>query len=208
MNYQPIVDAVVIRAEKNKRAKKTFGEVNIIIETKYDQWGYATVDGEVAGVPKRLSKGGEINIEVGDHVYCHHFLTSEQNEVGPDWPDLWKIDYRELYCKVKGDEITMLGEWNFCDPIIDKEAGFDYEKDDESGLMHKKTSSGIIIDINVKSDTKWSVLRHLSKEAEEYGLKPGDKILYRKDCDYEMEVEGHKFFRIRTKDILLVNGRE
>lgn len=34
------------------------------------------------------------------------------------------------------------------------------------------------------------------------GFKPGDIILFIKDADYEMEVEGEKLYRMRNQDIL------
>jgi co-chaperonin GroES (HSP10) len=200
--YQTIWDAVIIRAEKDKNAKVKVGDAVIDIVTKFDPWGHATTDGVVVSAPVKLSKGGQVKVKSGDKVYCHHFLTSEQNEVEINGEVLYRMDHREIYCTVNDGKIDMIGEWNFCSALREEEVGFEYSEDAETGTVMKKTASGIILDTDVKHDTKWAVIRHLSKDAIEEGLNEGDHVLYRKDCDYEMTVEGVKYFRIRTKDIL------
>lgn len=200
--YQTIWDAVIIRAEKDKNAKVKVGDQVIDIVTKFDQWGHATTDGVVVSAPVKLSKGGQVRVKNGDKVYCHHFLTSEQNEVEIDGEVLYRMDHREVYCTINEGNVEMIGEWNFCEALREQEEGFTYENDSDTGTVMKKSASGIIVDTDVKHDVKWAVIKHLSDEAKEEGLNEGDHVLYRKDCDYEMTVEGKKYFRIRTKDIL------
>ena len=43
---------------------------------------------------------------------------------------------------------------------------------------------------------KWS-----SPKLDELGLSPGDKVLIRKNADYEMEVDGEKLYRTFLKSI-------
>lgn len=192
------VKEVLIDAEKGKHFKRESG---IIVDDRWSKFDtdFCTQDGIIAAIPDNIEFEGN----VGDRVFCHHFLTTEKaHEALVEDKMYYKIHHEDIYCKVSDDgEITMLGDWNFCTPITENETGYEYEDGGVLGKI-KKSSSGIIIATNVQHDTKRCEITHLSKEAQEMGLKKGDVVIYRKDCDYEIKVDGKIYLRVRTKDFL------
>lgn len=199
-------DVVIIKAEKNKKAKQTVGGVEIEIVTKFNELDkdYVTQDGIVFGAPIALSSGQPIELKEGDKVYCHHFLCREENEVEIDGETYYKMGYNDVYCVVDEDGgIKPLGQWNLCDPMYEEVGdGEVVEKDDITGGMFKKSAAGIILSTEVKKDAIKAKVCYANSESKEMGLCEGDTILYRPDCDYEMVIEGKTYYRIRTKDII------
>lgn len=205
MRYTPIKDNVLLSVDATTNSKKMVGGVELEIVTKFDPYNHAAQNGVVCALPARLSKGRKNMLSVGDKVYCHHFLTEESNKVEVDGSFYYQISYDDIYCKITPEgDVVMIGDWNFCDAILEAEEGFDNVKDEQTGNVFKKSKSGIIVSTNVKTDTKWATMRHLSSDSLEAGINKGNRIVYRKDCDYEMTVEGKKYFRIKTKDILAI----
>ena len=45
-------------------------------------------------------------------------------------------------------------------------------------------------------------VKYVNSKSIDDGFKPGDMVMFIKDADYEMEVEGEKLFRMRNQDIL------
>lgn len=109
---------------------------------------------------------------VGDIIYCHHFLNDESAKKKLDGVVCYELDIEEIYCRVKDGEIEMLGEWLLIEPIIKK---------------------GIIVD---QKEVNVGILRYGS---EKY---IGEKIAFEKNSDYELEVEGKKYYRVRKSELL------
>ena len=64
------------------------------------------------------------------------------------------------------------------------------------------TASGIILKTQVQKKEQIGVVKHVNSTSIDFGFKPGDRILFIKDADYEMEVEGEKLFRMKNDNIL------
>lgn len=192
-----IGNMVLVRAEKGKRFKRESG---IVIDQRFNplETKFVTQDGIVEDAPQGSG------LVKGDTVYCHHFLTNDDNRVEGD---LYRIRKDDIYCKVEGDKLTMIGEWNFCEPIIE-DGDYEVFTDKESRQKMSRSASGVIMNVNVQHDSKRARVVVLSDAAKDLGIEDKDIVMYRKDCDYEMEVEGKTYFRIRTKDIEAVYGRK
>lgn len=180
-------ERVIIKTNKNRnRTKKLSEDVTIEIIGDYNPHAKHIVvqDGIVSAVPPEVDKKDDIEISVGDKVYFHHFGTDEDNSVGED---LYWIRYHDIYCKVSEDgEISMINGWNFMEP--------------ES--VEEKTASGIFLTPAQGDSGEFARITHIHPDLEEQGASIGDRIIFRKDCDYPMIVEGKKYFRIRTKDVI------
>lgn len=195
----------IIKAEKHKHFKKKLGDTEIIIDTRWSEMetDYCTQDGIIVETPIISDRWNPYGLSKGDKVYCHHFLCDAENEIDVNGEKHYKLIFSDIYCIVKPDgEMVMVSDYNFCDPIYDNEDGFVYERDEKTGVTIQKTVSGIVTNTNVKADTKKARIAHLSNEAKSLGLSVGDIIIYRKDCDYEIKIEGRIYYRVRTKDLL------
>ena len=109
---------VLIDADKDREVAFEVGEDKIVMSdfakkfNKY-QAHVVTQDGYVAATD------GKCNLEVGDHVYGHHFMCEPEKEIVVDDKKYYSNTYESLYCRVKDGEIEMLGQWNFIKPIYE-----------------------------------------------------------------------------------------
>lgn len=204
-----IRNKVLLRVEKDRYAVKKVGGIELITPTHFRPHEIHNVvqDGEVVAIPEHYS-GGAIPVEVGDKVYVTHNVCHPDNEVTINDEILYCVDLTtDVYCKIKDGKIIPICGWCFCAPITEAEEGQELERDERSGQLLQKTKSGIVTKIGVEHSSKRALVKHPSDELIELGAEEGDTVVYRKDCDYEMIVEGKTLFRIRTKDIQAVYGK-
>ncbi len=133
--------------------------------------------------------GNELNVEVepGDKVYTHHFLTDTDNEREFNGKKYYEMLYENLYCKISKGSIVMLNEWNFVTPVETKA--------EEHGF-------GIISKMHAGNELRVGVINHTSKSLRERGINSGDKVYFKRKREYKIDVEGDTYYRIETNDIL------
>ncbi len=190
----PSNNIVYIKADKTKKSKVNKGGFEYFKDITYKPLDSSNVtqDGEVYSVCEKANHTvfeHELDIEIvpGDHVYCHHFLTDEDNERDFNGEMYYELAYEHLYCKVVEGEIKMLNEWNFVSPV---------ESSDDL------TESGIIKELNKKNELRVGIINHPCQKLLNRGVKEGSKVYFRKGREYLMEVEGKSYYRIETNDIL------
>ena len=112
------------------------------------------------------------NLQVGDVVYCHHFLNDESSKKKIKGIVCYEMDINEVYLKLVDGEINMLGEWLLVEPIIEEKFGRKF------------------------AEPNVGILR--------YGDEPyiGKKIAFEKNSNYELDVEGKTYYRIRKSELL------
>ena len=90
-------------------------------------------------------------------------------------------------------EIRLLSDWIFLVPE-------DQEQPEEEEF---KIGNQIIYLLPKKEEPgeKFGYVKWSSPKLEELGLEPGDKVLIRKNADYEMEVDGERLYRTFLKSI-------
>jgi co-chaperonin GroES (HSP10) len=184
----PRNDVVYIETDKNKHAVSDSG---ILKDISYDplRRGNVVQDGVVLSVCDKAKNSYyytplEIEIEPGDHVYTHHFLTDKAFEREFGGKTYFEIKYEDIYCKVVDRDIHMLNDWNFVTPI-EREIN--------------RTESGIFLELGSKSEMCVGLMQHPNKDMNMY---PGDRCLFKKSREYEIDVEGHTYYRINNRDIL------
>ena len=190
-NFAPIRDYVFIRADKDKAKNKTLaGGINIVIDTRFNPHhaGNVTQDGIVEYVPAKLSNKQKIEIKKGDKVFCHHFLCDEENQVEANGEILYHIIYESIFCKIVEEKIEMLGEHCLVEPTNEE----------------KKSSLIITPDSAIKESKNIGILRHMNKKLAEQGAKKGDTVAFTANSDYDIEVEGKKYYCMKDKDIIAV----
>lgn len=199
---QSITDHVLIEAVKDEKAVHIIPNTDIKLqiptqfnpyeEERVTQSGtvvsaplYYTVtykDSEGKNKTKRMS---DVKIKKGDKVYCHHFLTHDENFVDTN---LWRDDYSNIYCRIVDGNIEMVGRWNFLEIV---------KKEDKVGsfvLVHKddkKVGVGII--------------KHASDFMKSQGIEDGMLVEFKRNAGYIMVVEGKKFYRLEDDNILLAH---
>lgn len=184
----PRNDIVYIEADKDKYSVSDGG---ILKDISYNPLAKGNVvqDGVVLSVCEKAKNSYyytplEINIEPGDHVYTHHFLTDKAFERNFNRKTYYEIKYEDVYCKVVDNEIQMLNDWNFVTPI-------------EQNLS--RTDSGIYLELEAKNEVCVGLMQHPNKDM---GVYPGDRVLFKRGREYEIDVEGNTYYRINNRDIL------
>ena len=67
-----------------------------------------------------------------------------------------------------------------------------------------KTDSGIYIKSEIEDVLERGVVKHPSERLSEMGVKVGDKIVFTKNSEYDMDINGEELLRMRDIDILAV----
>lgn len=193
----------LLRVEKDRHKKRMVGGIELITPTHFRPFEIHNVvqDAIVVALCDNAKE-----LEVGDKVYGTHTMTTDERKVEIEGEALYRVDVTtDVYCKIKDGKIIPINNYCFASPMVEAAEGLEMERDEKIGQLFAKTKTGIIVDTDVKSSTKRALMKYPSEELMEMGIKEGDIVLYRKDCDYEMIIEGQTLFRIRTKDILAVD---
>lgn len=149
------------------------------------------------------------DIRAKDKVYFDYLATDEKNFLGPHKGGLlYMVRVDQIYCVVRDGKIIPQGEWCLVKPdmetweditspkgVIMKAAPgakFVAEYDENSEYIgHKmiiegKYLNGFVHSIRDRAD-----------------LKVGDKILYQRNADYTVVIEGEQLYVMKEEDILV-----
>src|SRR3990167_1531272 len=209
-NFQPLADYVFVSAEPNKNSIKKFANgLKIVIDTRFNPHdrGNVTQDGIVRFVQIKLTNRKPIEIQKGDKIYFHHFWGDEDNKVNVNNEFLYHGLYESCYCKIVDGKIIMLGDYNLLEPINHEEKV--YSELSEHGrlliklLPEKKilnlAGTPTIYDLLKKNSTNKAIVRHANKRLAELGVNVGDTIFFQKNADYDIDVEGKKYYCMNNK---------
>ena len=192
---------------------------DMYLDTKFSEFEHRTMEGEVVGLPAKY----DTDVEIGDTMYFHHHVvlggnhlmlsdeTTQLEEtkkrgqfIDPD-DDIYVVYYDDVrdpiscqayaYKSKETGEVKLLSDWIF---LVPEDAG--EEEDQEKEIM----VGNQIIYLTPKKkepEEKYGYVKWGSPKLEELELYPGDKVLIRKNSDYEMEVDGEKLYRTFIKSI-------
>jgi len=129
----------------------------------------------------------------GDTVYVHHFVIEEERIVPVKGKEYRWLEYNQIYCRVRDGILKALGYYVLVEPVMFDESKF-----------KKKTDSGLVL--TQKAGTEYvdrvGVVAHVGDEAAEAGIEVGDKIFFSKNCEYEIDIEGRKLYRMEQRDVI------
>ena len=191
-NYIPLNNNVIIERHKHTKDEVDIGNgKKLFIDTTWYEEDHIIQYGIVRHPPIRLSKWlkTEVELKSGDKVYGHHFMGKDTNKIELEGKDYSMLPYNMLYARVRNNKIHMLSDYVLVEKVVDKEEDI-------------VTASGIILKTQVQKKEQIGVVKHVNSTSIDFGFKPGDRILFIKDADYEMEVEGEKLFRMKNDNIL------
>ncbi|MBC8436944.1 hypothetical protein H8D85_01325 [bacterium] len=185
---------VLIELEKETEDSHVMSNgVEIFIDTALERMWHARQYGTVKHISPKLHKRVEDNIKLkkGDKVYFHHFVIDSPLEL--EGEKLYKADINQIYAIDKGDSIQMLQDYILVEPSTN-----------EDELV---TKSGIIT-----GKKEWignqGVVKYINQFTEKViDLHIGDKIVFQKNANYKIKVQGEDLYRMRDYDALCVIGR-
>lgn len=132
---------------------------------------------------------GRDDLEPQDIVWVHHFVEEQGLPFGGN---IAFVEYNQVYCRKRGNKLETLGNFILVEPITYGELGM------------MRSESGIRLSTKNATDNaeKIGIARLLSDQAKKFGLKDGDRVLFNKNCEYEIEVDGRVYYRMELRDII------
>lgn len=129
------------------------------------------------------------DVDAGDIVWIHHFI--DENDI-PWGENLGFVEYNQVYCKMNKGKLTTLGNFILVEPITNGELGM------------TRGSSGLITSMKKMTDNaeRIGIVRLPSEKAIEGGVKDGDMVLFGKNCEYEMLIDGKIYYRMELRDVI------
>ena len=187
---KPIRDYFFVKVEKKTEDTVTVNGTEIMIDTSYDPLKLARQHGVVVETPRSLPEGVNLDIKKGDTVYCHHFLTQDENEIKFYEQNLvYKIYWSDVYCRVRNGKLKMLHYWNLVEQKMEDEKDY-------------TTKSGILTKPNMEEVELHGYIRYMNDWMRDQGIKEGDEVVFSENSEYDMNIMGQKLMRMRNFDIL------
>ena len=189
---KPLKDFIVYVPERVNETKK-IGDIEIYIDTKFNEFEHRVMHGEVMGVPQKY----KTDVEVGDTLFFHHHVVISNNGKGQRVDgDIYAVRFdpnnghgTQAYaykCQETGD-IELLSDWVFLIP--------------EEQEAEETTDSGIIVALKEPEYNQYGYVLYDSPAVQQLGLKAGDKVMIMKNADYKMEIDGQEVYRVHIDHI-------
>jgi hypothetical protein len=186
---KPLRQFIVHIPNKFKDEMK-LGDTTIKLVNKFNEFEHRFNYAEIVGAPPKFKN------QIGNTLYFHHHVVVEQRyDIGDN---LYLVNYdaaggygnHAIGIENKDSDITMLGDWCFVAPPVEKEeAPSDYV---------------VILSLTEEPELE-GILLSIPKDSEWIGAKSGDMVGYTKDSEYKMELlNGVKVYRMRTTELVYV----
>ena len=155
------------------------------LDTSFDRYVNARQYGIVKMVSININKRvkDNINLKEGDKVYFHHHCIDEKMSSSFGGDNIYKVNYDQIYCYVRDGKIIMTQDYVFVKPI---------KTEDKIGNLY----------IQSKESTKKGVVAYANQFSKNDGFKVGDEIVFIKNANYDMTIEGERLFRMKNNEIL------
>ena len=145
----------------------------------------------------RSDLGAKMSVKVGDRVYLDYLVSEKENLLGKHkGKNMYQVGVDQIYCVVRRERsrvdyryrnnITMQGGWVLVEP--------DVETWDE--IM---TDNGLLKKPKPEAKALLGFVRHIDSRPD---VKRGDHIVYARNADYVVVVEGKSYFVMKDSDIL------
>jgi co-chaperonin GroES (HSP10) len=180
-----------------KRFKDTINVAGkeLYLDSRFDEFNNRINHGEVVAVPRKYDTG----VSVGDTLYFHHHVVVDKGQkfqYEDDATDVYIVYYNpqdvrnsQAIAYKHGDQVHELG-WILLEPMEEKK--------------EEPTSSGIILVSYEEKPKKEGRVAFANGFFDENGVVVGDVVGFLKNRDYEIEIDGKNYWRMRHDDIVYV----
>jgi co-chaperonin GroES (HSP10) len=137
-------------------------------------------------------------ISSSDKVYFHFNTVDESNLVQYLNDRIYKLSYTNAICVVRDGVIIPVAGHVLIEPVWD-----DGVEDIGDGKRGKVNSIGLVTELHDKPQYLKGKVTHVCEpmKGEEIGFGVGDTIVYAPHADWEVEIEGKKFYVMRYWDV-------
>jgi len=195
---KPLHNTFYVRIEKDKNKIEVSGH-ELYLETRFEEYQHAIQEGIIVETPYYIGDNFKYHTElnIGDKIYFHHFVAQPASVIQYNGETLYQCDYQHIYCKEDNGEILMLEDYFLACAVLEPRENYE------------KEISGIVISLKPNPDYLPNVARvqTLSLSLENQGLKVGDEVYHVKDANYDLIVNGIKYFCISYKYVRMINAQ-
>jgi co-chaperonin GroES (HSP10) len=174
----------------------TKGGLELYIDSKFNEFENRVTEGPVVAAPSKYETG----VEPGDTLYFHHLVVVNEGQALTGHEKHYLVRYNPEhtvnnqaigYKSAKSGEIQPLAGWALLEPVEQ-----DQEPGSQSDLIEVvKLKEPVVRKARVAFNAPW---------IEELGVSVGDVVGIKKNRDYEIIIDGKKYFRVRAEDFLYV----
>ena len=174
----------------------TEGGLELYIDSKFNEFENRVTEGPVVVAPSKYETG----VEPGDTLYFHHLVVVNEGQALTGYEKHYLVRYSPEhtinnqaigYKSAKSGEIQPLAGWALLEPVEQ-----DQEPGSQSDLIEVvKLKEPVVRKARVAFNAPW---------IEELGVSVGDVVGIKKNRDYEIIIDGKKYFRVRAEDFLYV----
>lgn len=185
----------LIRLPKRFKDTITVAGKELYLDNRFDEFNNRITEGEVVATPKKYNTG----VSVGDTLYFHHHVVVDKGQkfqYDDESKDVYIVYYNPEDIRnsqaiaYKHDGMVKELGWILLEPI---------EEDKETVLP-----SGLILVEKEETPKKEGRVAFDSLFFQENDVRVGDVVGFLKNRDYEIEIDGKKFWRMRHDDIVYV----
>lgn len=185
----------LVRLPKRFKDTITVAGKELYLDNRFDEFNNRITKGEVVAIPKKYDTG----VSIGDTLYFHHHVVVDKGQkfqYDDDAKDVYIVYYNPEDIRnsqaiaYKHDGVVKELGWILLEPI---------EEDKETVLP-----SGLIIVEKEETPKKEGRVAFDSLFFQENDVNIGDVVGFLKNRDYEIEIDGKKFWRMRHDDIVYV----
>ena len=191
------LDLFVVELDKQiKDTLTTDGGLELYVDSKWNEFKHRVTEGPVVCAPLKHDTG----VEPGDTLYFHHLVVLNEGQAltGHEKHFLVRYDAEHTinnqaiaYKSAKSGHIYTLGGWALLTPVEESP-----DPGEQSDLIEVvKLTESPVRKARIAFDAPW---------LEELGVSCGDVVGIKKNRDYEITIDGVKYFRVRVEDILYV----
>jgi co-chaperonin GroES (HSP10) len=185
----------LIRLPKRFKDTITVAGKELYLDNRFDEFNNRITEGEVVATPKKYDTG----VSVGDTLYFHHHVVVDKGQkfqYDDESKDVYIVYYNPEDIRnsqaiaYKHDGVVKELGWILLEPI---------EEDKETVLP-----SGLILVEKEETPKKEGRVAFDSLFFKDNDVSVGDVVGFLKNRDYEIEIDGKKFWRMRHDDIVYV----
>lgn len=189
----------VVEVEKTLQdTMTTEGGLELYIDTRFNEFEHRTQSGKVVAVPFKYDTG----VKVGDELYFHHKVILQEGQALTGYDNHYLVSYHDsdavesqaiaYKCQETG-EVHPMSSWHLLEQIQDD---------------REETSDSIeVVHLKEKPITRGRVCFE-TKFTKELGIKKGDVVVFPKNHDYDVKVDGKSYGRVPTRSLLYVETPE
>jgi len=175
----------IVRPEKRVNDKIMIGGKEFILDSAFRHYWNTVHMAEVVVSDRD-------DLEPGDIVYVHHFINAPE-QILPFREDSSYMESNQIYCRIRNGEMKVLDDYVLVSPVTYGDTGIITKN--EHGILLTSRSPNERIE-------KVGVAELIGDNAKKKGINIGDKILFNKNCEYEILIEGKLYYRMEIRDII------